>query len=101
MNDIDSASRSGSTAVEREGKVTMAQLYTAAEVAEILKVGVSWVRTQAARRAIPCTFVGKHLRFCQGDIDWIVANGHRLPITSARARYQAANRSPRNRHDTN
>jgi len=65
----------------------MAQLYTAAEVAEILKVDVSWVRSKAARRAIPCTFVGKHLRFSQANIDWIVANGQRLPVTDARARY--------------
>lgn len=79
----------------------MGQLYTAAEVAEILKVDVSWVRTKAARRAIPCTFVGKHLRFCDEDIAWIIANGQRPPVTSTRARHQPANRSPQARPDSN
>jgi hypothetical protein len=41
----------------------MAQLHTPAEAAEILRIRESWLRGKAAARAIPCTFVGKHLRF--------------------------------------
>ncbi len=43
----------------------MAQLCTPAEAAEILNIRESWLRHKAAARAIPCTFVGKHLRFTE------------------------------------
>ena len=38
-------------------------LHTVAEAAGILKVRESWLKTKAAARLIPCTFIGKHLRF--------------------------------------
>ena len=44
------------------------QLYTAAEAAGILKVRESWLKTKAAARLIPCTFIGKHLRFSDDDM---------------------------------
>jgi hypothetical protein len=43
------------------------QLHTAAEAAGILKARESWLKTKAAARLIPCTFVGKHLRFSEPD----------------------------------
>jgi excisionase family DNA binding protein len=55
----------------------MVQLHTPAEAAKILKVRESWLRTKAARRAIPCTFLGKHLRFSDEDIEKIIADGER------------------------
>ena len=58
-----------------------AQLYTVAEAAEILKVRESWLKTKAAARLIPCTFVGKHLRFSDDDIAAIMKAGARQPIT--------------------
>ena len=62
----------------------MAQLYTPAEAAEILRVRESWLRDKAAARAIPCTFIGKHLRFSHTDITQIVADGARQPVIRTR-----------------
>jgi hypothetical protein len=45
----------------------IALLHTPAEAAEILSIRESWLRGKAAARAIPCTFVGKHLRFSDDD----------------------------------
>jgi hypothetical protein len=69
------------------------QLHTAAEAAGILKVRESWLRTKAAARLIPCTFVGKHLRFSDHDIEEIMKAGARRPVTEHRhqpARQRAA-----------
>ncbi|PKW18788.1 helix-turn-helix domain-containing protein [Saccharopolyspora spinosa] len=43
-------------------------LYTAEEVADLLRVRPSWLRRKASARAIPCRFLGKHLRFSRSDI---------------------------------
>jgi hypothetical protein len=58
------------------------QLHTAAEAAGILKVRESWLKTKAAARLIPCTFVGKHLRFSDGDLAEIMKAGARQPVIS-------------------
>src|SRR5690348_16529618 len=57
------------------GSRKMAQLHTPAEAAEILRIRESWLRAKAAARAIPCTFIGKHLRFSDDDIAQIMAEG--------------------------
>ena len=57
------------------------QLYTAAEAAGILRVRESWLKTKAAARLIPCTFIGKHLRFSDDDIAEIMKAGARQPST--------------------
>ena len=62
------------------------QLYTAAEAASILKVRESWLKTKAAARLIPCTFIGKHLRFSDDDIAEIMKAGSRQPVTSRERR---------------
>ena len=62
----------------------MTQLRTPAEAAEILRIRESWLRAKAAARAIPCTFIGKHLRFSDNDIAQIMAEGARPPVTRAR-----------------
>ena len=62
----------------------MARLHTPAEAAEILRIRESWLRDKAAARAIPCTFIGKHLRFSDDDITQIMAEGARPPVTRAR-----------------
>ena len=64
------------------------QLYTAADAAAILKVRESWLKTKAAARLIPCTFIGKHLRFSDDDIAEIMKAGARQPVTSRRPRPQ-------------
>jgi hypothetical protein len=62
------------------------QLYTAAEAAGILKVRESWLKTKAAARLIPCTFIGKHLRFSDDDIAGIMKAGARQPVTARQRR---------------
>ena len=62
------------------------ELYTAAEAAGILKVRESWLKTKAAARLIPCTFIGKHLRFSDDDIAAIMKAGERQPVTSRQPR---------------
>jgi hypothetical protein len=61
------------------------QLHTAAEAAGILK-RESGLKTRAAARLIPCTFVGKHLRFSDDDIAEIVRAGARQPVTARHSR---------------
>ena len=64
----------------------VSQLYTAAEAAGILKVRESWLKTKAAARMVPCTFVGKHLRFSDDDIAEIMKAGARQPVTAREPR---------------
>ena len=58
------------------------QLHTPAEAAGILRVRESWLKTKAAARVIPCTFIGKHLRFSDDDIAAIMQAGARRPVVS-------------------
>lgn len=67
----------------REDLATM--LYTPAQAAEMLSVKESWLRRKAGRRAIPCTFVGKHLRFSLADLRGI-AEGGAQAVRPARGR---------------
>lgn len=53
------------------------ELHTVAETAQILKVRESWLKTKASARLVPCTFVGKHLRFSDDDIAEIMRVGAR------------------------
>jgi excisionase family DNA binding protein len=68
------------------------QLYTPAEAASLLKVPESWLRKKAAARLIPCTFLGKHLRFSDEDLAEIVHSG---ATSVAAARPAARRRTPR------
>lgn len=47
-------------------------LYTPAQAARVLGVRESWLRRRAARRQVPCSFLGKHLRFSRSDLEAIV-----------------------------
>jgi hypothetical protein len=49
-------------------------LYTAEQAAVLLQVRPSWLRRKAAARAVPCRFLGKHLRFSRTDLETIAAN---------------------------
>jgi hypothetical protein len=49
-------------------------LYTAEQAAVLLQVRPSWLRRRAAARAVPCRFLGKHLRFSRTDLETIAAN---------------------------
>ncbi|MGW5053986.1 helix-turn-helix domain-containing protein [Actinokineospora sp. NPDC004072] len=61
-------------------------LYTPAEAASILAVKESWLRRSAGQRRIPCTFLGKHLRFSRSDLQGIVASAHRPARPPTRTR---------------
>lgn len=52
-----------------------ARLYTPAEAAELLAVPESWLRRKAGLRLIPCTKIGKHLRFSARDLERIAREG--------------------------
>jgi len=60
-------------------------LYTPAAAAELLAVPESWLRRKAGRRLIPCTLVGKHLRFSAADLAAITAGGSQ-PVLQLRRR---------------
>jgi excisionase family DNA binding protein len=71
-----------------DASTSPSQMYTPAEAAKILKLRESWLRTKAAARAIPCHFLGKHLRFSDDDIAQIMAEGARKPVTRRRGTHQ-------------
>ncbi len=60
-------------------------LYTPADASELLAVPESWLRRKAGRRLIPCTFVGKHLRFSTADLAAITTAGAQ-PVLQPRRR---------------
>jgi excisionase family DNA binding protein len=55
-------------------------LYTPAEAAQLLKVRESWLRKKAAARQVPCTFLGKHLRFSAADLAAIITAAAQPPV---------------------
>jgi excisionase family DNA binding protein len=61
-------------------------LYTPGEAAQLLRVRESWLRKKAAARQVPCTFLGKHLRFSPSDLAAIIAAAAQPPAGRARAR---------------
>ena len=70
-------------------------LYTPAEAAQLLKVRESWLRKKAAARQVPCTFLGKHLRFSPADLTAIIANSARPAVGRRGRRKTATNRRDR------
>lgn len=68
--------------------IDAALLYTPAQAAQLLSVRESWLRKQAGQRLIPCTFLGKHLRFSRSDLTAIADAGARppRPATTGRRR---------------
>ena len=54
-------------------------LYTAEQAAALLQVPVSWLRRKATTRAVPCVFIGKHLRFSPHNLEMIIQQGAHTP----------------------
>ncbi len=46
----------------------------------MLRVRESWLRKKASARVIPCTFIGKHLRFSEHDVTAIITAGAKQPL---------------------
>lgn len=55
------------------------QLFTPSRAAELLAVKESWLRRKAGTRSIPCTFLGRHLRFSLEDLRAIKHQGAQPP----------------------
>lgn len=60
------------------------EVFTPAEAAALLKVPESWLRKKATARQVPFTFIGKHLRFSASDLEQIIRDGHRTPVSGPR-----------------
>lgn len=60
---------------------SVTRLYTPAQAAELLMVRESWLRRKAGQRTIPCTFLGKHLRFSAANLRDIADSGNHTPQT--------------------
>ncbi|MFG1852719.1 helix-turn-helix domain-containing protein [Actinomadura geliboluensis] len=60
------------------------RLCTPGEAVAMLQVRESWLRKKASARVIPCTFIGKHLRFSDQDVAAIIAAGSKQPVASRR-----------------
>ncbi|MEU8138927.1 helix-turn-helix domain-containing protein [Streptodolium elevatio] len=54
-------------------------LLTPAQAAARLQVRESWLRAKVSARVVPCTFVGRHLRFSEQDLADIIAAGRTEP----------------------
>jgi excisionase family DNA binding protein len=89
VNDHDPRGAAGRPAASPATTDDAPLLYTPAEAAELLRVRESWLRKKAAARAVPCTFLGKHLRFSPADLVTIVAAAAR-PATGRRPRRKSA-----------
>lgn len=72
-------------------------LHTPAQAARVLSVRESWLRRMAGPREIPCTFLGKHLRFSEADLRAIVRRGARLARGDASRTDRPATRPPGSR----
>lgn len=66
--------------------VDAALLYTPAQAARLLSVPESWLRKRAGQRLIPCTLLGKHLRFSRRDLTAIADAGARPPRPTSTGR---------------
>ena len=65
-------------------------LFTPSQAAALMKVPESWLRRRAAQRQIPCTMLGKHLRFSSVNLEQIITGAARParsdePSTESRA----------------
>ena len=68
------------------GVVSGVLLFTPAQAAGLLQVRESWLRRRAGERRVPCSFVGKHLRFSRADLESIVADGRPASSVGRRRR---------------
>ncbi len=76
-------------------------LLTPGQAANLLQVRESWLRRRAAQRRVPCTFLGKHLRFSPADLTQIIAEAARpsadtpsTPPRGTRTIHQSPGRTP-------
>ena len=51
------------------------RLFTITEVAEVLRIPISWLYERTRRNAIPYRRIGKYVRFTQDDLKQIISSG--------------------------
>jgi excisionase family DNA binding protein len=73
--------------------VPLLPLYTPTEAARLLSVRESWLRRRVTARLVPCTFLGRQLRFSHADVIAVAAAAAR-PSDAAPAGGRAR-RTPR------
>jgi excisionase family DNA binding protein len=56
------------------------RLLTISEAALVLNVPENWLRKKVAAHAVPCTRIGKHVRFTRTHLDRIIESGEQPPI---------------------
>lgn len=81
MSDAEGVRSAVGDDAEKVGEC-VALLYTPAQAATLLQVRESWLRRRAGERRVPCSFIGKHLRFSRADLEAIVADAAR-PIRNS------------------
>ncbi|MEC3979891.1 helix-turn-helix domain-containing protein [Amycolatopsis sp. H20-H5] len=72
-------------------------LHTPAEAATLLATSESWLRRKAGQRLLPCTIVGKRLRFAPSDLEKIIAISQRPARDAGRGTGPAIRRASRRR----
>jgi excisionase family DNA binding protein len=82
------------TPLRRQPSLT-GQLLTPAEVADLLSVSEAWVRRQAAAHQVPCTRLGRQVRFTPEQVQQIV-DAAEQPVAQLPA-YGLTRRSSRRR----
>ncbi|WP_255352579.1 helix-turn-helix domain-containing protein [Nocardiopsis sp. SBT366] len=66
---------------KEEDAPSLPEIFTPREAAALLKVPESWLRKRVSARQVPCTFIGKHLRFSSIDLEQIIQSGSRSPLS--------------------
>ncbi|WP_368732276.1 helix-turn-helix domain-containing protein [Solihabitans fulvus] len=72
------------TAPTTHSEASAPRVHTPTEAATLLTVPESWLRRQAGQRKLPCTFLGRHLRFSDADLQAIITAGARPARTTSR-----------------
>ncbi|WP_417999914.1 helix-turn-helix domain-containing protein [Kibdelosporangium phytohabitans] len=85
LNGADTITTQSDNAATTAGTDSGQLLFTPAQAATTLQVRESWLRRRAAERRVPCTFLGKHLRFSRADMEAIIADARR-PSAASRIR---------------
>lgn len=67
----------------------MPLLYTVEQAAELLAIPANWLQRAAGDGRIPATYVGKYLRFCDADLDELIASARRRPVHAFDPRLEA------------
>lgn len=65
------------------------RLLTFTEAAEYLNVPESWLREKVARRKVPHTRLGKHVRFTPADLADIVRHGRQQAVADTKVTRRA------------